>query len=65
MLLELLGDNYRGYAQMVNLICEWHQFLGDDEKEVQKEVRSHLKVSEHARRSQYPVLTQRILATRA
>ena len=42
-LLELLSDNYHGYAQMVNLICEWHQFLGEDEKETQKEVRSHLK----------------------
>ena len=30
--LELLSDNYHGYAQMVNLLCEWHSFLGDDEK---------------------------------
>lgn len=30
--LELLSDNYHGYAQMVNLLCEWHCFLGDDEK---------------------------------
>jgi hypothetical protein len=30
--LELLSNNYHGYAQMVNLLCEWHCFLGDDEK---------------------------------
>ena len=45
VLLELLSDNYKGYAQMANLLYDWHMFLGDDEISIDREVRLHLKVS--------------------
>jgi hypothetical protein len=43
VLLEHLSDNYIGYAQMVNLLVEWHTLLGDDEKTLEREVRGHLR----------------------
>ncbi|EKX43960.1 hypothetical protein GUITHDRAFT_163694 [Guillardia theta CCMP2712] len=43
MLVEQLSDNYHGYAQMANLLCEWHCFLGDDRRAVDREVRGYLK----------------------
>lgn len=43
VLLEHLSDNYRGFAQMVNLLCDWHSLLGDDDKSLEREVRGHLK----------------------
>jgi hypothetical protein len=43
VLLEHLSDNYIGYAQMVNLLVEWHALLGDDEKTLEREVRGHLR----------------------
>ena len=44
ILLELLSDNYTGYAQMANLLYDWHMFLGDEEIAIDREVRLHLKV---------------------
>ncbi len=43
-LLELLSDNYTGFAQMANLLYDWHMFLGDEEIAIDREVRLHLKV---------------------
>jgi hypothetical protein len=43
-LLELLSDNYTGFAQMANLLYDWHMFLGDEEIALDREVRLHLKV---------------------
>jgi hypothetical protein len=42
-LTELLSDGYHGYAQMINLMCEWHVLLGDDKVAVDSEVRGYLK----------------------
>jgi hypothetical protein len=44
ILLELLSDNYTGFAQMANLLYDWHMFLGDEELAIDREVRLHLKV---------------------
>jgi hypothetical protein len=43
-LLELLSENYTGFAQMANLLYDWHMFLGDEEIAIDREVRLHLKV---------------------
>ena len=45
VLLELLSDNYAGYAQMINVIYDWHMLLGDEEIAIDREVRMHLKVN--------------------
>lgn len=45
ILLELLSDNYTGYAQMTNLLYDWNMFLGDEEIAIDREVRLHLKVT--------------------
>ena len=39
----VLSENYHGYAQMVNLLRDWHCFLGDEPKEVDREIRGTLK----------------------
>jgi negative elongation factor C/D len=41
--IKHLSENYRGYAQMCNLVCNWLRMTGVSEKTIQSLVEEHIK----------------------
>ncbi|EFA75412.1 TH1 family protein [Heterostelium album PN500] len=41
--IRLLSENYRGYAQMCNLLCDWLSVTGMSKDAIQSTFKSHLK----------------------
>lgn len=41
--IKLLAENYKGYAEMTNLVLRWLTLVGEDSEELNKLVLSHLR----------------------